>query len=121
MPMKMGQLPVKKVLLNSHTVSSQGEYEFVIDCESIYYNALYDNEGKLQGVDQYFYTDKLSYKDLASATKEQELLSVDENDFPVKSYMLAKREQDKEWLRFHAVVPKTVDPDYFHQKYVGDQ
>jgi len=120
MPMKMGQLPVKKILLNSQTATVQGEYEFIIDCESIYYNALYNNEGNLQGIDQYFYTEKLSYEDLDDATEEQELLNVDENDFPVKSYMLAKQEQGKEWLRFHAVVPKVVDPGYFYQKYLGD-
>lgn len=120
MAMKMGQLPVKKVLLNSKTVSDEGEYEFIIDCESVYFNALYDNDGTLQDVDQYFYTDKLSYEDLDRATAEHELLSVDTNDFPVKSYMLAKQEHGNEWMRFHAVVPKNVNPDYFHQKYLGE-
>lgn len=120
MAMKMGQLPVKKVLINSQTAINDGEFEFVIDCESIYFNALYDNDGKLQCVDQYFYTEKLSYDDMERAAAEHELLSVDNNDFPAKSYLLAKQEHGNEWLRFHAVVPKEVDPDYFQQKYLGE-
>jgi len=120
MTMKMGNLPIKKVLLDSQTATDEGEYEFIIDCESVYFNALYDNEGSLQCVDQYFYTEKRSYSDIESATKERELLSVDQHDFPVKSYLLAKQQQGNEWLRFHAVVPKMVDPDYFHQKYLGE-
>ena len=117
---KMGQLPVKKILLNSQTASVEGEYEFIIDCESVYFNALYDNDGHLQSIDQYFYTQKRSYEDINRATAEQELLSVDNHDFPVKSYLLAKQEQGNEWMRFHAVVPKAVNPDYFHQKYLGE-
>lgn len=120
MATKMGQIPVKKIFLNSQTISDEGEYEFIIDCESIYFNALYDNDGNLQCVDQYFYTDKLPYDDVESATDSQELLSVDHNDFPVKSYLLAKQEQGNEWMRFHAVVPKVVNPDYFYQKYLGE-
>jgi len=120
MVMKMGQLPIEKVLINSHTACDEGEFEFIIDCESVYFNALYDNDGKLQYVDQYFYTANRSHDDIDSATEEQELLSVDHIDFPVKSYLLAKQEQGNEWLRFHAVVPKEIDPDYFQQKYIGE-
>jgi len=120
MVMKMGQLPVKKVLLNSQTACDDGEFEFIIDCESVYFNALYDNDGQLQCVDQYFYTENRSHDDIGTATEEQELLNVDNIDFPVKSYLLAKQEQGNEWLRFHAVVPKEVDPDYFQQKYLGE-
>ncbi len=120
MATKMGRLPVKKVLLNSKTVSDEGEYEFIIDCESIYFDVGYDNEGALQFVDQYFYTDRNSQGDLEFAAEQNILLNVDDNDFPVKSYLLAKQEQGNEWLRFHAVVPKTVDPGYFHQKYLGE-
>ena len=120
MVMKMGQLPVKKVLINSDTAYDEGEFEFVIDCESVYFNALYDNDGKLQCVDQYFYTKNRSHDDIESACEEQELLNVDNSDFPVKGYLLAKQEQGNEWLRFHAVVPKEVDPDYFQQKYLND-
>jgi len=120
MVIKMGQLPVKKILINSQTACDEGEFEFIIDCESVYFNALYDNDGKLQCVDQYFYTDQRSHDDIDSATEEQELLNVDNIDFPVKSYLLAKQEHGNEWLRFHAVVPKEVDPDYFQQKYIGE-
>jgi hypothetical protein len=120
MAMKMGQIPVKKILLNSQAVSNEGEFEFIIDCESVYFNALYDNDGNLQYVDQYFYTENHSYDAMERAAAEHELLSVDNNDFPVKSYLLAKQEQGNEWMRFHAVVPKVVSPDYFHQKYLGE-
>ena len=116
--MKMGQLPVKKVLLHSEAANAEGECEFIIDCEAVYFNAMYDNSGKLQCVDQYFYTENHSHEDIESATAEQELLSVDQHDFPVKSYLLAKNEQGDEWLRFHAVVPKTIDHEYFHHKYL---
>lgn len=116
--MKMGQLPVRKVLLHSETANSEGECEFIIDCEAVYFNAIYDNGGKLQCVDQYFYTENHSHDDIESATAEEELLSVDQHDFPVKSYLLAKQEQGDEWLRFHAVVPKTIDHEYFHHKYL---
>ena len=117
---KMGKLPIKKVLLNSQTMTAEGEFEFIIDCESVYFNALYDNDGKLQYLDQYFFTEHRSHDDMDSATREQEFLGVDDQDFPVKSYLLAKEEQGNEWLRFHAVVPKEVNPDYFHQKYLGE-
>jgi len=120
MVMKMGQIPVQKIFINSQTASEEGEFEFVVDCESVYFNALYDNDGKLQCVDQYFYTPGRSHDDIDSAIEDEELLSVDNTDFPVKSYLLAKQEQGNEWLRFHAVVPKEVDPDYFYQKYLGE-
>lgn len=117
---KMGKLPIKKVLLNSQTMCNEGEFEFIIDCESVYFNALYDNDGKLQYVDQYFYTEHNSHDDIDSAIDEQEVLGIDDYDFPVKSYLLAKQEHGNEWLRFHAIVPKEVNPDYFQQKYLGE-
>ncbi|MDF2928916.1 MAG: hypothetical protein K0Q75_1154 [Anaerospora sp.] len=51
---------------------------------------------------------------------EDELLSVDCRDFPAKAYLLTKEEQGNEWLRFHAIVPDEIDPDYFYQKYLGE-
>lgn len=120
MAIKMGRLPVKKVFFNSKVASDEGEYEFVIDCDSIYFDVGYDNDGNLQFVDQYFYTEHNTHADINCAAEEEALLSVDEYDFPVKSYLLAKQEGGNEWLRFHAVVPKTVDPGYFHQKYLGE-
>lgn len=118
MTVKMGELPIKKVLLNSQTANHEGECEFIIDCEAVYFNAIYDNGGQLQCVDQYFYTENHSHDDIESAAAEQELLSVDQEDFPAKSYLLAKQEQGEEWLRFHAVVPKMINHEYFHQKYL---
>jgi len=120
MATKMGQIPIKKILLNSQTARHDGEYEFIIDCKSVYFNALYDNEGHLQYIDQYFYTDDHSQDDMDMAADGQELLSVDQNDFPVKSYLLSKMTKGNEWLRFHAIVPNAVDADYFHQKYLGE-
>lgn len=120
MAIKMGSLPVKKVLLKSEIVSDEGEYEFIVDCESVYFDVGYDNSGNLQFVDQYFYTDRNSPGILCSAAEKSLLLHVDEIDFPAKSYLLAKREKGNEWVRFHAVVPKVIDPGYFHQKYLGE-
>lgn len=117
--MKMGQLPVKKILLNSQTENTEGECEFIIDCEAVYFNAVYDHGGKLQCVDQYFYTENHSHEDIETATADQELLHVDDQDFPVKSYLLAKKEEGDEWLRFHAIVPKVIDHEYFYQKYLS--
>ncbi|GMB00318.1 hypothetical protein [Pelosinus sp. IPA-1] len=120
MATKMGPLPIKKVMFNSKVANDDGEYEFIIDCESVYFDVGYDNEGNLQFVDQYFYTERHSHGDINYALEQEDLLSVDDTDFPVKSYLLAKQENGNEWLRFHAVVPKTVDPGYFHQKYIGE-
>lgn len=120
MAMKMGRIPVRRVLLNSQVANDEGEFEFVIDCESIYFDVGYDNAGELQTIEQYFFTGRNSHADIHAAVEEQNLLSVDDSDFPVKGYLLAKQEEGNEWLRFHAVVPKKVDPDYFHQKYLGE-
>ena len=120
MAMKMGRIPVRRVFFNSQVASDEGEFEFVIDCESIYFDVAYDNAGNLQSLEQYFFTSRNSHADIDEAVEGHNLLSVDDSDFPVKSYLLAKQEEGNEWLRFHAVVPKTVDPDYFHQKYLGE-
>jgi hypothetical protein len=57
---------------------------------------------------------------MQQAIGDKQLLSVDNRDYPVKSYLLTKNEHGTEWLRFHAIIPQSVNPDYFYQKYVGE-
>ncbi len=120
MGIQMTQLPIKRVFIDSRTANEDGNYEFTIDCGAVYFGAAYDNDGSLLAVDQYFYTDSCSQNDLERAVNGKDLLSVDIKDYPVKTYLLNKHERGNEWLRFHAVVPQDVDPDYFHQKYIGE-
>lgn len=119
MAIKMGNLPVKKVLLNSKA-ADEGECQFIVDCDSVYFDVEYDKHGNLQSVDSYFYAEHNFPGSLCTAEERERMLNVDDNDFPVKSFLLAKREQGNEWVRFHAVVPKIIDPGYFHQKYLGE-
>lgn len=120
MAMRMSPVPVEGVFLDIRTPDTQGEYEFTVDCGAVYFGAVYDGDGDLLAVDQYFYTEAFSRDDMEETLEIDELLSVDNRDFPVKTYLLSKEEQGKEWLRFHAVVPDQISPDYFYQKYIGD-
>lgn len=120
MSIHMSQLPVKKVYIDGKTLSEDGAYEFTVDCGAVYFGAAYDNEGKLISVDQYFYTDRFSRDDIEGAMKDDHLLTVDERDFPSKTYLLSKSFSGKEWLRFHAVVPCAINPDYFYNKFMGE-
>lgn len=117
---QMSELPVKKVFLDSETANEDGLFEFTVDCGAVYFGAVYDGDGQLTTVDQYFYTENYSREDLESAAKNVQLLSVDTRDYKPKTYLLTKMESEQEWLRFHAIVPQEINPDYFYQKYVGE-
>jgi hypothetical protein len=110
-------IPVDKISLNAHT-PGDNDFAFTIDCGAVYFGAIYDNTGHLQYIDQYFYTENSSRWDLASAVAHGEEIIVDEDDFPVETYLLTKQERGEEWLRFHAVVPDNIDTSYFAQKYL---
>jgi hypothetical protein len=120
MAMKMSQVPVERIYLDLRTPDVTGQYEFTIDCGAVYFGAVYDDDGTLIAVDQYFYTENFSRDDMEDAIDTNELLFIDNRDYPVKSYLLTKEEGGNEWLRFHAVVPEEINADYFHQKYIGD-
>ena len=119
MGMKMSRVPVERVFLDSRTPDTTGEYEFTIDCGAVYFGAVYSGEGSLQFVDQYFYTESFSREDMEEAADVTDLMFVDDRDYPVKTYLLTKEDDGNEWLRFHAVVPVVIDPEYFRQKYNG--
>lgn len=119
MTMKMSAVPVERVFLDTRTPAMTGEYEFTIDCGAVYFGAVYSDEGTLQFVDQYFYTESFSRDDMDEALGVDDLLFVDNRDYPVKTYLLTKEDGGDEWLRFHAVVPEEIDPAYFRQKYGG--
>lgn len=117
---QMSQLPIKRVFLDSDVVNEDGLFEFTVDCGAVYFGAVYDGDGQLTTVDQYFYTDTYSREDLESAAKNIQLLTVDDRDYQAKTYLITKVENGQEWLRFHAVVPQKINPDYFYQKYIGE-
>lgn len=118
--MRMSPVLVDGVFMDREGPAEIGRYEFTVDCGAVYFGAVYNDDGTLMAVDQYFYSDTFSRDDLEEADEAEELLSVDERDFPVKAYLLTREENGEEWLRFHAVVPATIDPTYFQQKYVGE-
>jgi hypothetical protein len=120
MAMKMSQIPVERIFLDIRTPEMTGSYEFTVDCGAVYFGAVYDDDGSLLAVDQYFYTKDFSRDDMEDAIDTNDLMSVDDRDFPAKTYLLTKAESGNEWLRFHAVVPEEINPDYFHQKYIGE-
>lgn len=120
MSIHMSQLPVKRVCLDGHTLSEDGTYEFTVDCGAVYFGAVYNNDGNLQSIDQFFYTDRFSREDLNGAVKDDQLFTVDDYDFPTKAYLLSKKTLGKDWLRFHAIVPCNINPDYFYNKFIGD-
>ncbi|SDF48515.1 hypothetical protein [Sporolituus thermophilus] len=120
MTIKMTRIPVKRILFDSRTPDDNNTFEFTIDCGAVYFGAVYDGDGSLLTIDQYFYTDNFSRDDLDSVVVDDQLLAVDDRDFPTKTYLLTKGIAGNEWLRFHAVVPDEIDPDYFYQKYVGE-
>ncbi|SDE61301.1 hypothetical protein [Sporomusa acidovorans] len=120
MSIHMSQIPVKKVCIDGHALTENGTYEFTVDCGAVFFGAIYNSEGSLQSVDQFFYTDRFSRDDVEGAIKNDQLFSVDDRDFPIKAYLLSKTISGREWLRFHAVVPCAVNPDYFYNKFIGD-
>lgn len=120
MAMQMTRLPVGKIYMDSRRPDVSGNYEFTIDCGAVYFGAVYDDDGSLVSIDQFFYTDDASREDVDEAVAEDELLLVDQRDFPTKAYMLTKEIKGNEWLRFHAVVPDEINADYFYQKYIGE-
>ncbi|WP_371370691.1 hypothetical protein [Sporomusa aerivorans] len=120
MSIHMSKLPVKRICIDGQTLSEDGFYEFTVDCGAVYFGAVYNNEGQLQAVDQYFYSERFSRDDLEGAMQDDQLYSVDDRDFPAKGYLLSKSVDGKEWLRFHAVVPRAISPDYFYSKFIGE-
>ena len=120
MTMRMSQLEVERVFLDSRTPEMVSGYEFTVDCGAVYFGAVYDDDGSLLAIDQYFYSKALSRDDVEDALITEDLLLVDDRDFPAKTYLLTKGEGGNEWLRFHAVVPEAIDPAYFQQKYIGE-
>lgn len=120
MSIHMSQLPVKRICIDGGTLSEDGIYEFTVDCGAVYFGVTYDNDGELQSVDQYFYSERFSRDDLEGAVKDDQLFTVDDRDFPAKTYLLSKNFSGKEWLRFHAVVPCAISSDYFYNKFIGD-
>ena len=117
--MQMSTMPVKRILLDKRT-SASGTYEFDVDCGAVYFGVVYDGEGNLVSIDQYFYCDTLSSDDMDDAIYSDDLLSVDSKDFLVKAYLLSTDIKGNEWLRFHAVVQEKIDSGYFNQKYIGE-
>ncbi|HMM21728.1 MAG TPA: hypothetical protein PKA10_13505 [Selenomonadales bacterium] len=120
MTIKMSPVSVDRIFFDIRTPAITGDYEFTVDCGAVYFGAVYNDDGTLRAIDQYFYTEAFSRDDMEEALEMDELLSVDSRDFPVKTYLLSREEAGNEWLRFHAVVPEVIDPDYFHQKYIGE-
>jgi len=120
MGMAMSRMPVKAVYLDSHMPDENGNYEFTIDCGAVCFGAVYDDQGDLMFIDQYFYTEHFSQDNLSEAISHAELLTVEDRDYPVKAYLLNKNVAGNEWHRFHAIVSDAINPDYFHQKYIGD-
>lgn len=116
--MHMSVMPVARIFLDSTTPQGEHRYEFTIDCGAIYFGAMYDAAGRLAAINQFFYTARTSRDDLDSAAGYNQLIAVDRDDFPAKAYMLTREIQAREWLRFHAVVPRTIDPDYWRHKYL---
>ena len=117
---QMAQIPVKKVYLNAQSQQQIGIYEFDIDCGAVYFEALYDKDGTLKTVDQYFYAERSLPDSLERVTGDDALLAVDTKDYASKTYMLTKFDGKNEWLRFHAVVPREINPEYFRNKYIGN-
>ncbi|WP_312423716.1 hypothetical protein [Anaerospora hongkongensis] len=116
--MKMSRVPVERVYMGRMPFNGNN-YEFTIDCGAVYFDAVYNDEGSLLQINQYFYSEADADEELEAAGEEEELLSIDCRDFPAKAYLLTKEEKGNEWLRFHAIVPEEIDPEYFYQKYLG--
>jgi len=112
-------IPVDHISLNTHTPGSNN-FEFTIDCGAVYFGAVYDNDGRLAHIDQYFFTDNASRWDLASAVSHGDEVVIDEQDFPVSTHLITKKENGEEWLRFHAIVPDIIDTAYFARKYINE-
>ena len=119
MSIHMNQLSVNRILMDANAAEA-GTFEFAVDCGAVYFGAVYDGDGTLMAVDQYFYSQDFSRDDMEDAVGERQLLSVDSPDFPSKAYLLSREMAGNEWLRFHAVVPETIEPDYFYHKYLGE-
>lgn len=114
--MKMSQISINKIYMDKYA-PEQGSYEFTLDCGAVYFDAFYDGEGNLAAIDQYFFTEEYSRDDL---DESDELINIDDHDFPAKTYLLTQEVDGNEWLRFHAVVKQEINPDYFFGKYIGD-
>lgn len=116
--MHMSVLPIARIFLDSTTPQTAEHYEFTLDCGAVYFGAMYDTNGQLAAINQYFYTENTSRDDLNSAMGYNQLISVDKQDFPAKAYLLRRQIKAREWLHFHAVVPQTIDPEYWRRKYL---
>ena len=112
-------IPVDNISLNIHT-PGENNFEFTIDCGAVYFGAVYDKNGRLKHIDQYFFTDKASRWDLASAVTHGDEIIIDEQDYGVTAHLVTKQENGEEWLRFHAVVPDIIDTAYFARKYINN-
>ncbi|MBP2653494.1 MAG: hypothetical protein H6Q73_1063 [Firmicutes bacterium] len=118
--MRMSTIPIDRTFLDIRTPEVNSNFEFTVDCGAVYFGVVYDGEGMLRNVDQYFYTEDFSRDDMEDALDTNDLMFVDTNDFPCKAYLLTKEAVEGDWVRFHAVVPNQIDPDYYYQKYIGD-
>ena len=116
--MRMSRVPVERVYIGRLPLSGNN-YEFTVDCGAVYFDAVYDRAGALLQINQYFYSEADAEEEMEAAGEQEELFSVDYRDFPAKAYLLTKEEKGNEWLRFHAIVPEEIDPEYFYQKYLG--
>ncbi len=120
MGIQMSFLPVDRILFDSRLPDDNGNFEFILDNGAVYFGTVYDGDGSLLTIDQYFFSRDFCREKMESAIDNRELLQIDISDFPVKTYMLNKNIDGTEWLRFHAVVPSQIDPDYYYQKYIGE-
>lgn len=116
----MNHIPVKNIFLDRRLEDTDGSFEFTVDCGSVYFGAVYDRAGDLLFIDQYFYSDDYSREDLSDAIIHKDLLSIEQGDFPAKTYLLTRSVAGQEWLHFHAVVSQKINPDYFEHKYIGN-
>lgn len=117
--MRMSKVPVERVYIGRIPFAGNN-YEFTVDCGAVYFDVVYDEEGTLLQIKQYFYSEADAEEEIEETVEQDELLSVDCRDYPAKAYLLTKEENGNEWLRFHAIVPDEIDPDYFYQKYLGE-
>lgn len=115
---KCNKLPIENIYIDTRTLDEHGPFEFTVDCGSVYFGAVYDGDGSLQAIDQYFYSKDYSHDDLEGSYEEHEIVDVEDEDFPVETYMLNKYEDGNEWLRFHAIVPDKINTHYFYEKYI---
>lgn len=58
MTMRMSRVPAERVLFDVRTPTVAGRYEFTVDCGAVYFGAVYNDDGALLAIDQYFYTEE---------------------------------------------------------------